>query len=75
MICRGDGDLDTIGTMTRVERGRTWLGGVLNGHDPGPIAVPEAIISQCKVGWTISGVVGRLGRRWQLVEAWNVYPR
>lgn len=38
-------------------------------------AVPEEISSRCKVGWTISGVVGRLGKRWQLVGARNVYPR
>ena len=26
-----------------------------------------------EVGWTVSGVIGRSGRRWQLLEAWNVY--
>ena len=39
MICRSDGDLDTIGTLTRVERGRTCLKGALDGRDLGPIAV------------------------------------
>lgn len=62
-------------TLTRVERGRIWLEGTFDGRDLGPIAVPEEISSRCKVGWTISGVVGRRGRRWRLVEAWNVYPR
>jgi hypothetical protein len=62
-------------TLTRVECGRVWLEGMLDGRELGPIAVPEVISSRCKVGWTISGVGGRLGKRWQLVEAWNVYPR
>lgn len=35
----------------------------------------KSYASRCKVGWTISGVVGRPGKRWQLVEPWNVYPR
>lgn len=24
--------------------------------------------------WTISGAVRRVGRRWVLLEVWNVYP-
>jgi len=61
-------------TLTRVDRGRIWLEGMLDGRELGPIAVPVEISSRCRVGWTISGVVGCLGKRWQLVEAWNVYP-
>lgn len=74
---RGDEDneVEDHFTLTRVERRRIWLEGELNGRDLGPIAVPVEISSRCKVGWTISAVVGRIGRRWQLVEAWNVYPR
>ena len=61
-------------TLTRVERGRIWLEDLLDGRELGPIAVPEEISSRCKVGWTISGVVGCPGKQWQIVEAWNVYP-
>lgn len=49
-------------TLTRVECGRVWLEGMLDGRELGPIAVPEVISSRCKVGWTISGVVGRPGK-------------
>jgi hypothetical protein len=59
--------------ITRVEPGRIWLAG-LDGREHGPISLPAALSRQCPVGWTISGVVGRVGRRWQLLEAWNVYP-
>jgi hypothetical protein len=59
--------------ITRVEPGRIWLEG-LDGREHGPIQLPQALSRQCEVGWTISGVVGRVGRRWQLLEAWNVYP-
>jgi hypothetical protein len=74
---RGDEDneVEDHFTLTRVERRRIWLEGEFNRRDLGPIAVPVEISSPCKVGWTISGVLGRIGRRWQLVEAWNVYPR
>jgi len=59
--------------ITRVEPGRIWLEG-LDGREHGPISLPVALSRQCPVGWTISGVVGRVGRRWQLLEAWAVYP-
>lgn len=61
-------------TLTRVEPGKVWMQGMLDGRDVGPIQVPEEISRRCQVGWTISGVVGRVGKTWRLVEAWNVYP-
>lgn len=57
-----------------MERGKVWLEGMLDGRELGPIDVPEDISRRCKVGWTISGVVGCVGKRWRIVEAWNVYP-
>jgi hypothetical protein len=60
--------------ITRVEPGRIWLQGLLDGHERGPIELPMELSRQCEVGWTISGMVGRIGRRWQILEAWNVYP-
>ena len=60
--------------ITRVEPGRIWLAGLLDGRERGPIQLPEELSHRCQVGWTISGVIGRGGRRWQLLEVWNVYP-
>lgn len=60
-------------TLTRVETGRIWLRG-MGRPEVGPIPVPADISRRCKVGWTISGVLGRVRGRWRLVEAWNVYP-
>jgi hypothetical protein len=59
--------------ITRVEPGRLWLEG-LDGHERGPIPLPASLSRQCPVGWTIAGTIGRVGRRWRLLEAWNVYP-
>jgi len=61
--------------ITRVEPGRIWLAGLLDGRERGPIQLPEELSRGCQIGWTISGVIGQVGRRWQLIEAWNVYPR
>lgn len=61
-------------TLTRVEPGKVWLEGMLDGRAVGPVEVPLEISRRCQVGWAISGVVGRVGKRWRLVEAWNVYP-
>ncbi len=60
--------------ITRVEAGKIWLEGMLDGRELGPIALPGDLPRRCKVGWTVSGVVGRVRNRWALVEAWNVYP-
>jgi hypothetical protein len=62
-------------TLTRVDPGKVWLEEMLRGRKVGPIEVPEEIGRRCKPGWTISGIVGRAGKTWRLVEAWNVYPR
>ncbi len=61
--------------VTRVEPGRIWLAGLLDGREHGPIRLPEELSRGCQLGWTISGVIGRVGRRWQMIEVWNVYPR
>ncbi len=73
---RGDEDdeVEDHFTITRVGRDKVWIEGMLDGRELGPIDVPEDISRRCKVGWTISGVVGRVGKRWRIVEAWNVYP-
>jgi hypothetical protein len=70
-----DDEIEDHFTITRVESGKIWLEPLLEGAELGPINVPEDISTRCKVGWTISGVVGRVRRRWCLVEAWNVYPQ
>jgi hypothetical protein len=73
---RGDqeNEVEDHFAITRVEPGKIWLTGMLDGRELGPIALPDEIARFCKVGWTISGAVGRLRKRWLLVEAWNVYP-
>ena len=70
----GDGEIDDHFTLTRVEPGKLWVAG-MSGREIGPIDVPEEISRRCTVGWTVSGRVGRFGKTWRLVEAWNVYPR
>jgi hypothetical protein len=68
-----DDEIEDYFMLTRVEPGKIWLE-AMNGRELGPIQVPEDIGCRYTVGWTISGVVGRVGKRWRLVEAWNVYP-
>jgi hypothetical protein len=60
--------------ITRVEPGRIWLAALFDGRERGPIPLPEELSRRCQVGWTVSGVIGRVGRRWQLLEVWTVYP-
>lgn len=73
---RGDSedDIEDHFRLTRVEPGKLWFDGMLDGCELGPIEVPVEISRRCRVGWSISGVVGRVGKRWRIVEAWNVYP-
>ncbi len=60
--------------ITRIEPGKIWLEPTLESGRPRPIVVSEAISRLCKVGWSVSGVIGRVRGQWRLVEAWNVYP-
>jgi hypothetical protein len=60
--------------ITRVEPGKVWLAGLIDGRERGPLQLPEESCRLCQVGWRISGVIGRIGRRWQILDAWNVYP-
>jgi hypothetical protein len=61
--------------ITRVESGRIWLEGLIDGREVGPFQLPEGLSRRCQVGWTVSGAIGRVGRRWQFLDVWNVYPR
>ena len=61
--------------ITRIEPGKIWLPGLIDGRECGPIQLPEEISRRCQVGWTVSGVIGQVGRQWRLLDAWNVYPR
>lgn len=60
--------------VTRIEPGKVWLTGLIDGRECGPIQLPEEISRLCQVGWRVSGVIGRVGRCWQILDAWNVYP-
>lgn len=70
-----DGQIEGHFAITRVEGSRIWFEEFLSGIKAGPIEVPEDLGRRCRVGWTMSGVLGRVGKAWRLVEAWNVYPR
>jgi len=59
--------------ITRIEGNALWLEDSLGARKAGPIALRRELCRQCQPGWTISGVVGRVGSRWRLIEAWNVY--
>jgi hypothetical protein len=56
-----------------VENRRMWLER-MDGHKLGPFALPATLARRCKVGWSISGVVGPVRGKWRLLEVWNVYP-
>jgi hypothetical protein len=61
--------------IAKVERGRLWLVGDLDGREYGAIPVTDEASRRAKVGWTISGVLSRDGRKWRFAEVWNVHPR
>lgn len=61
--------------VEKVERGRLWLVGDLDGRKYGAVAVPEEASRKAKAGWTISGALCREGVAWRFAEVWNVYPR
>ena len=60
--------------IVRNERGSIWVEPLTHPGTRGPIALPAFIAAECREGWTISGAIGRAGKRWMFVEVWNVYP-
>lgn len=38
------------------------------------VPVPPHISDACRVGWSISGAVGKTSKGWHILDVWNVYP-
>ncbi len=45
-----------------------------SGNDEITVPVSRNISNACHVGWSFSGAVGKTGKGWRILEAWNVYP-
>ena len=60
--------------ITRIEPGKVWVAGLIDGRECGPIQLPEEISRLCQVNWAVSGVIGRVRGRWRFIDVWNVYP-
>ena len=60
-------------TIEAVEPGKLRLS-ALTGDDEIIIPVSRDISNACRVGWSISGAMGKTSRGWRIIEAWNVYP-
>ena len=56
-----------------VEPGKLHLSG-FSGNDKIIIPVSRNITDACRVGWSISGAVGKTEKGWCILEVWNVYP-
>lgn len=60
--------------VARLAPGKLWLESWEDGKTYGAPAVPAAVTDRLQVEWELSGMVGRVGRKWALLEVWNVYP-
>lgn len=38
------------------------------------VSVPIEVTELCQEGWSFSGLVGKHGRSWRILEMWTVYP-
>lgn len=65
--------LEEYFTFSRVEKDKFWAE-AMDGREIGPFEVPERIASVCKEGWSFSGLVGRVGKKWHVLGVGNVYP-
>ena len=59
--------------IDEVEPGKLHLS-TLSRDDKIIVSVSRNISDACRVGWTVSGAVGKKGRGWRILEVWNVYP-
>jgi hypothetical protein len=60
-------------TIDAIEPGKLRLS-ALTGDDEITIPVSRDISNACRVGWSISGAMGKTSKGWRIIEAWNVYP-
>jgi len=60
-------------TIEAVEPGKLHLS-AFSGNDEIIIPVSRNISDACRVGWSLSGVVGKTDKGWCILEVWNVYP-
>ncbi len=60
-------------TIEAVEPGKLRLSAFL-GNDEIIVPVSRNISNACRVGWSISGALGKTDKGWFILEAWNVYP-
>lgn len=68
-------DLDAYFDIVKIEPGKLWLEDYLeSGKRVGPVVVSEEISSKCKVGWTVSLWVAKMGKVWRILESGNMYP-
>jgi len=60
-------------TIEAVEPGKLRLS-AFTGDEEIIVPVSRDISNACRVGWSISGALGKTGKGWCILEAWNVYP-
>lgn len=60
-------------TIDAVEPGKLRLS-AFSGDEEIIVPVSRDISNACRVGWSISGAMGKTSRGWCILEAWNVYP-
>ena len=59
--------------IEEVEPGKLRLSSMI-GADEITVPVSRDISKASRVGWSISGVVGKTRKGWRFLETWNVYP-
>ena len=60
--------------ISRIESGKIWLECSYEAGTFGPIPVPVKATGLLAEGWEISCSLGRIRRKWRIVEMGNVYP-
>ena len=60
-------------TIDAVEPDKLRLS-ALSGAEEFVVPISRNISNACRVGWSISGAVGKTDKGWRILEAWNVYP-
>jgi len=60
-------------TIDAVEPDKLRLSPMI-GDNKVTVPVSRDISNACRVGWSVSGAVGKTNKGWRILEAWNVYP-
>lgn len=68
-------DLDDFFRIAKIEPGKLWFENLYDSKiQIGPVSLPPEITSKARTGWSLSLLLGKTKKGWQVLESGSAYP-